>query len=160
MIEAESTRTIRHVKPRVAFARRGNDRIAALGDAEQQPMDQTPSQRTANELISAERALTEAQNRYLTARRTWTDAIRRGDEATADAVTAAQTEVNAAEAMRDYAIGRIDELRRRLQDERRREALVQTVVGQQVAHDEARRRIDGPSREPSFIGRLLRRTGR
>ena len=160
MIEAQSTRTVRHVKPRVALARRGNDRIAALGDTEQAPMEQTPSQRTAIELISAERALTEAQNRYLTARRTWTDALRRDDEANADAVTAAQAELNAAEAMRDYAIGRIDELRLRLQVERRREALVQTVVGQQVAHDEARRRIDDAGRGPSFIGRLLRRSGR
>jgi hypothetical protein len=156
----ETTRTIRHVKPRVALARRGNDRIAALGDNEQQPMEQTPSQRTANELISAERALTEAQNRYLTARRAWTDAIRRDDEATTNGATAAQAELNAAEAVRDYAIGRIDELRRRLQEERRREAMVQTVVGQQVAHDEARRRNDDANRAPSFIGRLLRRTGR
>lgn len=156
----ESTRSIRHVKPRAALERRGNDRIAALGAIEQQPMQQTPSQRTANELISAERALTEAQTRYLAARRSWTDAIRRGADTPGDAVTAAEAEVNAAEDMRDYAIGRIDELRMRLQEERRREALVQTVVGQQVAHDEARRHIDGPTRQPSFIGRLLRRTGR
>jgi hypothetical protein len=160
MIDAHHPRTVRHVKQRVAPARRGNDRIAALGGAEQQPMEQTPSQRTANELISAERALTEAQNRYLTARRAWTDAIRRDDEASTDGVTAAQAELNAAEATRDYAIGRIDELRLRLQAERRREALVQTVVGQQVAHDEARRRIDDAGRGTSFIGRLLRRAGR
>jgi hypothetical protein len=136
------------------------DRVNSLGDPDRLAavsVGTTPSQRTANDLIAAERALAEAQSRYLGARRAWTDAVRHSaaDKASASRAAAAQTELDAADAARSLALRRIDELRQQLHDQRHRELLVAAIATQEVAHN-ARRQAEVPKKR-SFLARLFGR---
>ena len=119
----------------------------------------TRSQRTARELQAAEEALVDAHRRLVAARQAWAEQMRlsgRGEAGEAEVLTA-QAQIEAAEATQVHVEGRIEELRRRLHDERRRELLADAVAGQAVAHEDARRRADEHARMRSFFERIFGR---
>jgi hypothetical protein len=138
----------------------GNRRISRLGDLERYDGDHTPSQKTANELIAAERALAEAQDNYLAAKRAWTDSIKGRPDAFGHVPDPTKTQVayEAAEAIRDGAGTRIEQLRLQLHEQRRRELLLGTVASQETAHRRALQRLNAATRRPrSLWDRLFRR---
>src|SRR5919106_4362033 len=93
----------RHLRGRPQDVR---SRLSQLGHPEQLSGREPPLQRTANELIAAERQLADHQSRYLETRRT-------GDAAAASLAASGQ----------DRALRQIEALRAQLYEERRRELL-------------------------------------
>jgi hypothetical protein len=89
-----------------ASTRDRRPRLRRLGHPEELTGRESPVQRTANELIAAELALTHHQTRFIYARR-------EGDQLGAWDAASRQT----------ATARRIDALRRRLRDQRRRELL-------------------------------------
>jgi len=142
-------------------------RKASLGDgAAGQATQMTLGQRIANELIAAEAALTEAENRYIGAKHGWADEMRRrghGDGTEAD-VAHAQAALTAADEARRVAAEKIEELRLRLHNQRRREILAEAVSGQFVAHEAAQHQLaerqlaeHQNGKRKSLLARIFRR---
>jgi hypothetical protein len=119
----------RHLRGRPRDVR---SRVSQLGHPEQLTGREPALQRTANELIAAERQLAEHQSRYLEARRT-------GDAAAASLAASGQ----------DRAIRQIEYLRAQLYEERRRE-----LLGFDSSARPARRPAE---RRTSLVQRLLGR---
>jgi hypothetical protein len=121
----------------------------------------TLGQRIANELIAAEAALTEAENRYIGAKHGWADEMRRrghGDGTEAD-VAHAQAALTAADEARRVAGEKIEELRLRLHNQRRREILAEAVSGQFIAHEAAQHQLaeHQNGKRKSLLARIFRR---
>lgn len=137
----------------------GPGRPAGVGAGQATPM--TLGERIANDLSAAEGALAEAENRYIGAKHGWADEMRRrgqGDGTEWD-VAKAQDALAEADEARRQAAERIEELRQRLYNQRRREILAAAVTGQQVAHDDVHRRMaeyEKPKRK-SLLARIFRR---
>lgn len=158
-----TTHTDKVAAVKVARAAGGPGRLASLGDgAAGQATQMTLGQRIANELIAAEAALTEAENRYIGAKHGWADEMRRrghGDGSEAD-VAHAQAALTAADEARRVAGEKIEELRLRLHNQRRREILAEAVSGQFVAHEAAQHQLEehqGKRRRRSLLARIFRR---
>jgi hypothetical protein len=120
-----------------------------------------PSQRIADDLVVAEYSLKELDDRYIHAKRAWADAMRASGNGTGtpEQVLATQAALEGAENARRLERERIDSLRQRLHEQRRREILMEAVSGQDVARTEARRHLaekDG-SGGRSLLARLFRR---
>ena len=147
---------------KVARAAGGPGRLASLGDgAAGQATQMTLGQRIANELIAAEAALTEAENRYIGAKHGWADEMRRrghGDGTEAD-VANAQAALTAADEARREAAEKIEELRLRLHNQRRREILAEAVTGQFIAHEAAQHQLaqHQNGKRKSLLARIFRR---
>jgi hypothetical protein len=145
---------------RATRASGGPGRLSSQGDGNGPTSTMTLGQRIANDLIAAEGAFAEAENRYIGAKHGWADEMRRrgqGDGTEAD-VAKAQAALGAAEEARRQAAEKIDELRQRLYDQRRREILAEAVTGQFAAHEDVQRRIaeyDKPRK--SLLARIFRR---
>ncbi|MDQ2941679.1 MAG: hypothetical protein M3R05_05765 [Chloroflexota bacterium] len=151
-----STRTNKAAAIEVARAAGGPGR---LGDGVGQAAPMTLGQRIANDLNAAEQSLAEAENRYIGAKHGWAEEMRRrghGDGTEAD-VAKAQTVLTAADEARHQVGERIEELRRRLYDQRRREILAEAVTGQFAAHEEALRRLAEAGKRQSLLRRIFRR---
>jgi hypothetical protein len=141
-------------------------RMASLGEGTPQASQMTLGQRIANELIAAEAALTEAENRYIGAKHGWADEMRRrghGDGTEAD-VAHAQAALTAADEARRMAGEKIEELRQRLYHQRRREILAEAVSGQFVAHEAAQHQLaqhqlaeHQNGKRKSLLARIFRR---
>jgi hypothetical protein len=119
-----------------------------------------PSQRIADDLVAAEYSLKELDDQYIKAKRTWADAMRANGNGsgTPAQVLAAQAALEGAENARRLERERIDALRQRLHDQRRREILMEAVSGQDMARTEARRHLaEKHSAGQSFLARLFRR---
>lgn len=134
---------------------------AAGGQGAPQASQMTLGQRIANELIAAEAALTEAENRYVGAKHGWADEMRRrgqGDGTEAD-VAHAQAALTAADEARRVAGEKIEELRQRLYHQRRREILAEAVSGQFIAHEAAQQQLaQHPNgKRKSLLARIFRR---
>ena len=162
MTLTQTRRFERHPERRTERVAIGSDRIGWLRDPNNQPLPQAQSQRTAQELIAIEHRLAEAQTRYVAARRDWLDIARRKDEPWTDAVRAApaKAELQAAEAIRNSAIAKIDELRRLLHAQRRAELMgmpVPTAPIESNAAGHAAR--SGGSASGSWLDRILGRAG-
>jgi hypothetical protein len=127
--------------------------------APRQAVEVLPSQRTADDLVAAEYSLRELEDRHIQAKRTWADAMRASGNGTGtpEQVLAAQAALDGAENARRLEGERIDALRLRLYDQRRRELLMDTVSGQDVARTEARRHLAEKDEQRSFLSRLLGR---
>ena len=155
-----STHTDKVAAVKVARAAGGPSRLASLGDgAAGQATQMTLGQRIANDLIAAESALTEAENRYIGAKHGWADEMRRrghGDGTEAD-VAKAQAALTAADEARREAAEKIEELRLRLHNQRRREILAEAVTGQFAAHEDAQRRLAEHAKPKSLLARIFRR---
>jgi hypothetical protein len=141
----------------------GSDQSALWTDEQLDETDAaegaTASERTAVRLAAAEQRLADAIKAYLAAKRAWADEMRRigHGASTEELVAAAQSQLTESEAARDAAERRIDRLRVRLHEERRRELLMETVADQTVAHAEALRRLDKPPVRRSLLGRIFGR---
>ena len=139
---------------------------AAGGQGAPQASQMTLGQRIANELIAAEAALTEAENRYIGAKHGWADEMRRrghGEGTEAD-VAHAQAALTAADEARRMAGEKIEELRQRLYHQRRREILAEAVSGQFVAHEAAQHQLaqhqlaeHQNGKRKSLLARIFRR---
>lgn len=121
--------------------------------------DARPSLRTAEALGAAEYSLRELEQRYIQAKRTWADAMRASGNGTGTSqqVLAAQAALEGAENARRLERNRIDALRQQLYDQRRRELLMDTVSGQDIARTEARRHLAEKDGQRSFLSRLFGR---
>jgi hypothetical protein len=119
------------------------------------------SQRIADDLVVAEYSLKELDDRYIHAKRAWADAMRASGNGsgTPEQVLAAQAALEGAENARRLEGERIEALRQRLHDQRRRELLMEAVSGQDMARTEARRHLaeKNGARGRSFLGRLFGR---
>jgi hypothetical protein len=120
-----------------------------------------PSQRIADDLVAAEYSLKELDDQYFRAKRAWADAMRASGNGTGTPaqVLATQAALEGAENARRLERERIDALRQRLHDQRRRELLMEAVTGQDIARTEARRHLaehDGSGRR-SFLARIFGR---
>ena len=161
-----TTHTDKVAAVKVARATGGPGRPASRGDGSGngQATQMTLGQRIANELIAAEAALTEAENRYIGAKHGWADEMRRrghGDGTEAD-VAHAQAALTAADEARRVAGERIEELRLRLHNQRRREILAEAVSGQFIAHEAAQHELKKhekhqKGRRKSLLARIFRR---
>jgi hypothetical protein len=129
------------------------------GGGPSQAVGVLPSQRTADDLVAAEYSLSELEDRHIQAKRAWADAMRASGNGTgtSEQVLAAQAALEGAENARRLERERIEALRLRLHDERRRELLITTVSGQDLARTEARRHLAQKDGQRSFLSRLLGR---
>jgi hypothetical protein len=159
-----STHTDKVAAVKVARAAGGPGRLASLGDGAGQAAPMMLGQRIANDLIAAERALAEAENRYIGAKHGWADEMRRrghGDGTEAD-VAHAQAALTAADEARRVAGEKIEELRLRLHNQRRREILAEAVSGQFIAHEAAQHELEKhdkhqKGKRKSLLARIFRR---
>jgi hypothetical protein len=129
-----------------------------LGDGASQAAPMTLGQRIANDLMAAEQALADAENRYIGAKHGWAEEMRRrghGEGTEAD-VANAQAALTAADEARHQVGDRIDGLRLRLYHQRRREILAEAVTGQFAAHEEAQRKLaESSKRRRSLLSRIF-----
>jgi hypothetical protein len=160
---SQSTHTDKVAAVKVARAAGGPGRLAGPGDGggNGQAAPMMLGQRIANDLIAAERALAEAENRYIGAKHGWADEMRRrghGDGTEAD-VANAQAALTAADEARRVASEKIEELRLRLHSQRRREILAEAVSGQFVAHEAAQHSLKQheSGKRKSLLARIFRR---
>jgi hypothetical protein len=118
-----------------------------------------PSEQTADDLVAAEHSLGELDARHIQAKRAWADAMRASGNGTGtpQQVMAAQAALEGAENARRLERERIDALRLRLYDQRRRELLMDTVSGQDVARTEARKHLAEKDAQRPFLSRLFGR---
>lgn len=128
----------------------------------QRPPDRAnarPSDRTADQLAAAEHSLRELDDQVVHAKRAWADAMRASGNGTGtpQQVMAAQAALEGAENARRLERERIDALRLRLYDQRRREILMERVSGQDMARIEARRNLAEKDGHRSFLSRLFGR---
>jgi hypothetical protein len=125
----------------------------------QQASGARPSERTERNLSAAERSLRELDERYIDAKRAWAGAMRASGNGTGTSqqVLATQAALEGAENARRLERERIDGLRRRLFDQRRRELLMDAVSGQDMARTEARRHLAEKDQPRSFLSRLFGR---
>ena len=156
-----STHTDKVAAVRAARGSGGPGRMASPAEGASQASPMTLGQRIANDLIAAEGALTEAEDRYIGAKHGWADEMRRrgrGDGTEAD-VAKAQAALTAADEARREAAEKIDELRQRLYQQRRREILAEAVTGQFAAHEDAQRQLAEHERgkRKSLLARIFRR---
>ena len=118
-----------------------------------------PSEQTADDIVAAEYSLGELDARHIQAKRAWADAMRASGNGTGtpQQVMAAQAALEGAENARRLERERIDALRLRLYDQRRRELLMDTVSGQDVARTEARKHLAEKDAQRPFLSRLFGR---
>ena len=158
---SQTRRTHKAAAVNVGRGAGGPRRVASLSEGAGQATPMTLGQRIAHELTVAEGSLAEAENRYIGAKHGWADEMRRrgqGDGTEWD-VAKAQDALAEADEARRQAAERIEELRQRLYNQRRREILAAAVTGQQVAHDDVHRRMaeyEKPKRK-SLLARIFRR---
>ena len=136
--------------------------MSGPADGASQASPMTLGQRIANDLIAAEGSLAEAEDRYIGAKHGWAELEMRrrgrGDGTEAD-VAKAQAALTAADEARREAAEKIDELRQRLYQQRRREILAEAVTGQFAAHEDAQRQLAEHERgkRKSLLARIFRR---
>jgi hypothetical protein len=129
-------------------------------DESQAPEGASRSERTALQLASAEQRVADAIAAYLVAKRAWADEMRRigHGASTEQRVAEAQASLAASESSREMAERRVDALRARLFEERRRELLMEAVVEQTAAHEDAKRRLrDRVLPRRGLLARIFRR---
>ncbi len=137
----------------------GPGRLASFGEGAGQATLMTLGQRMANDLIAAEGALAEAEDRYIGAKHGWAAEMRRrgqGDGTETD-VANAQAALTAADEARRLLGEKIEELRHRLYDQRRREILAEAVTGQFAAHEDVQRKLAQSGKRKSLLARIFRR---
>jgi hypothetical protein len=136
-----------------------SERSAGGNRGPRQTVEVRPSQRTEDDLDAAEYSLRELDERHIQAKRAWANAMRASGNGTGTSqqVLAAQAALEGAENARRLEHERIEALRLRLYDQRRRELLMETVSGQDVARTEARRSLAEKDQARSFLSRLFGR---
>lgn len=155
----QARRLSRHPMQRGARLLVGNERIGWLGDPDRQHARLEQSQRIAHELIAAEHALAEAQSRYLAARRYLSHGTEPEGPSFIDAPheEGVRREVKAAEAARDLAVRRIEQLRSRLHALRRAELTDVTASSANPSPIEVQPDAERGSAASSWTDRLFRR---
>ena len=128
------------------------------------PAVDPPSKQTARDLALAEGSLNGLDTEYTDAKRAWAEAMRASGHgaASAEDVMMAVSAMERADEQRRLTRERIEALRQRLHDQRRREILMQAVTGHDIARTEARRHVTEKDEDAnrSLLSRLFGRRSR